>query len=405
MPTPTVTDTATTSQRPRLWTRLFTSLTIANFCVAVIFYILTSTLSGWALQELDASQAQAGLVGTAWFVGAMMARLVSGRILTVLGERATVVASLVLMLVGGLAYFACHTVVALLALRFLHGMGFGLSATAVGAATLARVPITRRGEGSGWFTFGMAIASGLGPMFGSVLQRGPAGQHGVFVAAVVCAVVALALSLLVAGQLHPRQPREHGAGFRVSDYIDVRVLPVAVVVGLCAMPFGTILTLLAPYADAMGLAGAVGPFFLAFAVVVAVSRPVAGVLQDRHGDLSVMLPIICLAVLGFAATALADNQWKLVGAGALLGLGYGTLVPAGQTVALNLVGSARAGIGVGSYFLVVDAGTGLGPFVLGSLVDPLGYRGAFLTGLGCSVAGLLAMILLRRRLRRPSQKS
>lgn len=391
MPTP--------DARPRLWTSLFTALTVANFCVAIIFYILTSTLSGWALQALDASQAQAGQVGTAWFVGAMVARLFSGRILTLAGERATVLVSLVLMLVGGLAYFSCHSVVALLTLRFVHGLGFGLAATAVGAAALSRVPVTRRGEGSGWFTFGMAIASGLGPMAGSVLQRSPAGQHAVFVAAVACAVVALVLTLLVARQLHPRQPQQQPSGFHVADYLDLRVLPIAVVVGLCAMPFGAILTLLGSYADSLGMAEAAGPYFLAYAVVVAVSRPVAGVLQDRHGDTSIMLPIMVVMLGGMVLTALAGGYWTLVGAGALLGLGYGTLVPAGQTVALNLVGSARAGIGVGSYFLVVDAGTGLGPFVLGALVEPIGYRGAFLVGAGCGLVGLLAMILLRRRLR------
>ncbi|MDN5564390.1 MAG: MFS transporter [Luteococcus sp.] len=390
MPTP--------DARPPLWTRLFTALTIANFCVASIFYILTSTLSGWALSELGASQSQAGLVGTAWFIGAMVARVVSGRILTLAGERLTVLGSLGLMLVGGLAYFACSSVEALVVLRFLHGIGFGLTATALGAATLAKVPITRRGEGSGWFTFGMAIAAGLAPMLGNFLQGGPLGQRGVFVAALGCAVVSLVLAGLVAGQLQPRRPRERGHGFRLSDYLDLTVLPIAVTVGLCAMPFGAILTLLAPYAGQMGMAQAVGPYFLAYAMVVAVSRPAAGILQDRHGDTSVMLPIICLLIGGVAATALAGNTWGIVAAGALLGLGHGTLIPAGQTVALNLVGSSRAGIGVASYFLFVDAGTGLGPFVLGSLVEPLGYRGAFLTGLAFPLVGLLSMLLLRRRL-------
>ncbi|MEL4503609.1 MFS transporter [Luteococcus sp. H138] len=390
MPTP--------DARPRLWTRLFTALTVANFCVAVIFYILTSTVSGWAMTTLGASQTQAGLVGTAWFIGAMVARLFSGRTLTLLGERTTVLVSLALMLAGGLLYFTCDSVPALLALRFVHGIGFGLAATAVGAAALSRLPITRRGEGSGWFTFGMAIAAGLGPMFGSILQRSPLGQFAVFVAAVACGVVSLTLTLLVAPRLHPRDRKPRTSGFRLADYLDLTVLPIALVVGLCAMPFGAILTLLGPFASSLGLDGAAGHYFLAYAVVISVSRPVAGILQDRHGDTSIMLPIMVAMVGGIVLTAMASTYWGLVAAGALLGLGHGTLVPAGQTVALNLVGSARAGIGVGSYFLFVDAGTGIGPFLLGALVGPIGYRGAFLVGAGCGFAGLLAMLVLRRRL-------
>lgn len=89
----------------------------------------------------------------------------------------------------------------------------------------------------------------------------------------------------------------------------------------------------------------------------------------------------------------------MVGA-AVLGLGYGTMVPAGQTVALNLVGSACAGVGISSYFLFVDAGTGLGPFVIGALVGSLGYREALLVGAGCASIGLIAMVLLLRRISR-----
>ena len=88
------------------------------------------------------------------------------------------------------------------------------------------------------------------------------------------------------------------------------------------------------------------------------------------------------------------------GGRALLGLGYGTMVPAGQTVALNLVGSARAGVGISSYFLFVDAGTGVGPFVIGALVGPLGFRQALLVGVAFAVLGLVAMVLLERRITR-----
>lgn len=271
MPTPSA-----PSARPALWTRLFTSLTVANFGIAMIFYMLTSTLSAWALDELDASQTEAGLVGTAWFIGAMAARLVAGRMSATLGERNVVVGSTLAMLLGTLVYPWVGSVALLLVLRFLHGVGFGIAATALTGTALSRVPIERRGEGSGWFSLGLALATGIGPFVGAQLQKG-SGQQSVFLAAIVCGLV-----------------------------------------------------------------------------VIAVSRPAAGMLQDRVGDTTVLVPMMIAMVAGVLLTALATSGALLLAGGALLGLGYG----------------------------------------------PMGYRGALLVGAGCAVAGTLMMGVLHHRMRR-----
>lgn len=111
-----------------------------------------------------------------------------------------------------------------------------------------------------------------------------------------------------------------------------------------------------------------------------------------------MVPIFAATLAGVVLTAVATTSGMLLAGAALLGLGYGTMVPAGQTVTLNLVGSARAGIGISSYFLLVDAGTGIGPFVIGALVGPFGHRVALLAGAGCAAVGLVGMVLMRRRI-------
>ena len=115
--------------RPRLWTPIFVELTLANFGTSAIFYMLTSALGAWAVDELRASQTQAGLVGTAWFIGAFVARLVGGLVMQRLGERIALLASLGGLFLGTLFYPFCHAVGPLLALRFVHGLFFGVAAT------------------------------------------------------------------------------------------------------------------------------------------------------------------------------------------------------------------------------------------------------------------------------------
>ena len=81
------------------------------------------------------------------------------------------------------------------------------------------------------------------------------------------------------------------------------------------------------------------------------------VVVHRHGDDVVLVPALVAVIAGVTATALAGNGVVLLVGAAFLGIGYGTLISAGQAFAIARVPRAHAGIAVASFFLVVDAGT------------------------------------------------
>lgn len=370
-------------------------LSIANWAVSMIFWMLTSYLSTWSMRALDASQAQAGLVGGAFFAGAFIARLLTGPALDRLGERRVVIGAMVAQLVCCSAYLFVEAVEALIALRLAHGICLGLLVGGMAAAALSRVPGSRRGEGSGWFTLGLALATGLGPWLGALLGRGQG--DAVFHAAMGFAGIALAMALLVARSLDAA-PHNPGKGLpRLGDMVDARALPIGAVAMLCGMAFGLTITFVVPFGESIGLGAAAGSYFVVYALVIMVSRPVAGLLQDRIGDLRIIAPIVLAAVAGLALTTVARSSLVLLLGAALLGLGYGTLVPAGQTVAINRVGHARAGVGLSSYFLLVDLGTGVGPLVLGGLATSIGYRGSFAAATGLTAIAFVLALVVRRR--------
>ncbi len=386
------------TSRPALWTATFTALVISNLGVFLVFYMLASTVSGWAMTSLHTGSSTAGFIGTIYFLGAVVARLTAGRVSALVGERAVVLGSLLVLLVGCLAHPFVDTVGPLLVLRFVHGFAYGTAATGVTGVALSRAPVQRTGEASGWISFGMALATGLGPFVGVRLEHA-AGETAVFWACTGCAVVALGAAFVAARDLRPRVARR---GPQV-EMLPRAGVPISLVVASCALGFGTMLTFVNPFGAAVGLSSASGFYFLVYALVICLSRPIAGVIQDRTRDTLLVAPCLVVAALGMIATSTAHGPVRLLLGAALLGLGYGTIVPVDQTVAVHRVGLDRATSAVAGYFCIVDGATGVGPFVLGSLVGPLGYRGAIGTGALLTLLGLASVPLLDRRTRAAAQ--
>ncbi|MER2137018.1 MAG: MFS transporter, partial [Arthrobacter sp.] len=59
------------------------------------------------------------------------------------------------------------------------------------------------------------------------------------------------------------------------------------------------------------------------------------------------------------------------------------LMPTAQAIAVTVAPDHRIGIATSTFFLILDAGIGLGPFLLGLLIPLTGFSGmyAVLTGL------------------------
>ena len=64
-------------------------------------------------------------------------------------------------------------------------------------------------------------------------------------------------------------------------------------------------------------------------------------------------------------------------AGALIGLGYGNFISCAQAISIKDVPPHRLGLATATFFIFVDLGFGIGPYILGSLVPFTEYRGLY----------------------------
>ncbi len=120
-------------------------------------------------------------------------------------------------------------------------------------------------------------------------------------------------------------------------------------------------------------------FFLVYAIFILISRPFTGRLLDRKGDNIVIYPALLLFVIGLVMLNQAYQGWTLLLAGALIGLGFGTLSSCCQAIAINQSPQHRVGLATSTFFIFMDSGVGIGPFLLGFIIPIVGFRGLYLT--------------------------
>jgi len=111
---------------------------------------------------------------------------------------------------------------------------------------------------------------------------------------------------------------------------------------------------------------------------VLISRPFSGRLFDIKGANFVVYPCLVLFAIGMLLFSQANHGIVILLAGGVIGLGYGNFISTAQAISIKEVPPHRLGLATSTYFMFVDLGFGIGPYLLGSLIPFTGYRSLYL---------------------------
>ena len=101
--------------------------------------------------------------------------------------------------------------------------------------------------------------------------------------------------------------------------------------------------------------------------------------MDIRGGNSVVYPGLVLFAIGMLVLSQANSSITFLVAAAIIGLGYGNFQSSTQAIAIKVTPPHRMGLANSTYFIFLELGLGLGPFILGSLVPLIGYGGLYLS--------------------------
>ena len=359
------------------------------------FYLLLTVVPLYA--SSSGGGVGAGLATGALMLATVVAELFTPRLVARFGERLAFAAGLVLLGAPVLALPASSSLIAILAVCLVRGLGFGMTVVVGSAMVASLVAPERRGEGLGIYGLVVGVPSILALPLG-VWLVGQVGYSAVFLAGAAAALVSLVATPGLPGRARPDEPHVGVfAGLRTPALIRP-----AIVFSATTMAAGIVVTFIA-LAVPSASEGLVAVALLVQAVTSTMARWWAGRHGDRLGSARLLLPGVVTAALGIVALALAASPPAVVGSMVLFGAGFG--VTQNASLALMFDRVSRSGYSAVSavWNLAYDAGMGAGAAIFGVVAARTGYTTAFLltgavmlTALAPAWRDMRADLLLRR---------
>ena len=362
-------------KRP-IWTKSFINISISTFFIFVVFYALLTFMPLFVLNDLGGTATEGGLAVSVFLLSAIIMRFFAGMILEKVGKKRILIISLFLFTVSTVLYVFVGSFTVLLLLRFFQGIWFSLLTTVAGAIAADIIPPERRGEGLGYYGIAMNLAVVAGPFIALSLQPYISAQI-IFIILSVIMIIGFFCALAVKVDEVPFEKEEEHK-LTINDFLEKKSMPIATVGFFISFAYASILTFISVYAASLGLIKAASFFFVVYAIAMLIVRPFTGRIFDVIGPNVVIIPSIVIFGVGLISLSFTESSWMLLVSGALVGLGYGTLLPSFQSLAIQAAEKHRSGYATGTFFAFYDSGIAIGSVSLGLLAGVAGYSNLYL---------------------------
>ncbi len=411
-----------TSIEKKLWTKDF--IIACAICLMLFFgfQMLTPTLPVY-VKKIGATDKSIGWVVGIFTISSVGIRPIVGIALDNWGRRGVLLIGLIIFIIAASAYSFVPTVALILLFRFIHGFGWGASNTAISTVASDLIPLSRFGEGMGYFSLASSIAMAVGPAVSLFLM-----EKYSFNIVVIVAVAVIILSVFLSFMISYKDVRPKNSSYKSVDsnvknstssigigiesdkteeslkqkslikknkIIEKTSLRAAITIFFVCVTYGGINSFLTLFALEQGIEN-IGIFFTVYAVSMVISRPLIGKVIDTMGIKFAVIPGLLSVILAMGVISLSDSIGKFIIAAIVYGIGFGTAQSSLQTLAVINAPKDSVGAANATFFMGFDSGIGLGSVILGIVSSQFGYSNMFLfSGISVFIAFVLFFVLER----------
>lgn len=373
--------------------RHFLILSFALFTAMLGAGVIAPTMPLYA-STLGAGGIGLGLVFSSFSISRAVFMPFMGRLSDRRGRKVFMVTGLTIYTVASLGYLWSGSLVELIWVRAMHGIGAAMIVPIAAAVIGDLSPEGREGTWMGSFNVALFLGYGVGPLLGGIVLQG----WGLSTAFLVMGALSL-VALITLWIGFPEAPADSTQSARVVSPLSTvirepRFKGVIVFRFTNAVCRASILAFLPIYVKRLHVSDAMTGFLVALNILL------AGAVQYGFGRLADRMSRRVLLSVGNVLTAvslmlipLAHSVSDLIVLGIVMGLGSGVAFPAAGALVTELGRSHGMGSLMGYFNLAMSLGMILGPLASGGIIDLFGQSWAFLfsgfLGLGGSVLAYL----------------
>ncbi|WP_026886802.1 MFS transporter [Clostridium beijerinckii] len=354
---------------PKLWTKNYIFMLLSNLFIYLAFYMLTPTLPAYA-KLCGGNNLEASLVVSTFSITSLLVRLFIGNIMDKIEIKPLLLLG-ALILAGSTLSYTWLPIDAIILVRVIQGIGWGLASTGAAAIFSNIVPKEKRGEGMGYYSLSMIISMALSPMVAIVIMNLYSFKN----------IILLSITLVVVGIIFLSQVKLPVKTSTKSNLIRrcslkdsfekkaalPSLLCFFLVITLCG-----IMSYIMLYGQELKISS-IWIYFIGFVAMILITRPLVGKIFDERGHAVVIIPgSICL-IIGLITLSYANSILMLILSSLFYGLGYGAVQPSLQAWAVNRSPSNRQGAANGTFLSSMDLSYTLGSVLLSSIAEHKSY--------------------------------
>lgn len=357
----------------------------ADFGGLTSFYLLVAVVPQYA--ATGAGGVAAGLATGVLMLSTVAAEFVTPRLVARFGYRAVLGVGLVLLGAPTLALMASASILTIMAVSVVRGVGLAIIFVVCSEMSAGLVPPERRGEGLGV----LGVVAGLPAVIGTPLGLWLAEQMGYVFAFVIGALAALAGLAAVPGLPDRRlgtagtQTAGQAQGIVASLRTPALLRP-ATVFAATAMAAGIVVTFLPAAVPSQDFAAVA---LLANAATATLTRWWAGRLGDRHGPAMLLTPGTVVATAGILTLVLVASPAAVIVGMMLFGAGFGVMQNASLATMYDRASHSAYGTVAALWSIAYDTGWGLGAVGFGVVAAHTSYA----VGFACTAAVMLTVLV------------